>query len=180
MTESGSADRNRVGETAVLVVINEVEPLIDRWRQRYDPAAAAGVPPHVTLLYPFLNIDRIDEDTLDALRTLIGGHRAFETRFEQCGRFPELLYLAPTPDQPFRDLTDALVARWPEVPPYGGQYDDLIPHLTVLQAQQPHVLDTVEAALAGQLPVNARVSSAQLLVNEGSRWTQKAEFPLLG
>ena len=180
MTESGSADRNRVGETAVLVAIEEVEPLIDQWRQRYDRAAAAGVPPHVTLLYPFLNIDRIDADILGTLRALIGGHRAFDIRFEQCARFPELLYLAPTPEQPFRDLTDALVARWPEVPPYGGQYDDLIPHLTVIQDQQPDVLDAVEVAIAGQLPVTARVSSAQLLVCDGSRWTRKADFPLLG
>lgn len=42
------------GETAVVVVVEAAETLVGRWRARYDTSAAAGVPPHVTVLYPFL------------------------------------------------------------------------------------------------------------------------------
>lgn len=180
MTEHGSDSGYRAGQTVLLATVHELEALVDPWRQRFDSSTAAGVPAHVTVLAPFLDIARIDAHTLDTLRTLIGGHRAFNVRFERCARFPDVLYLAPTPDQPFRDLTEALVARWPEAPPYGGQFPDVIPHLTVAHAQQPQVFDDVAVALSGHLPVTARVSSVQLLVSDGDRWEQRANFPLLG
>jgi hypothetical protein len=35
------------------LVVPEAEPLVKPFRDRYDPSAAAGVPAHITLLYPF-------------------------------------------------------------------------------------------------------------------------------
>ena len=166
--------------SGLIVEVPAAEAAVGRHRELLDCNARGGVPAHVTVLYPFLGIDRIDADTLDTVRTLIGRHRAFTVRFEQCARFPDVLYLAPTPDQPFRDLTEALVAQWPEAPPYGGQFTDVVPHLTVAQAQPPQVFDDVAAALARHLPITARVSSIQLLVSDGNQWEQRADFPLLG
>ncbi|MEV0650638.1 2'-5' RNA ligase family protein [Phytomonospora sp. NPDC050363] len=100
----------RPGETALVIAVPEVEPAVGAWRRRFDSAAAAGVPAHVTVLYPFLDIGRVDTA---ALAALFGGHRAFDVRFEQSARFPEVLYLAPTPERPFRELTEAVAARWP-------------------------------------------------------------------
>jgi 2'-5' RNA ligase len=167
-------------ETALVVTVPEAEPLVRDWRLRLDPAAAAGVPAHVTVLAPFLNFERIDDDVVRALEALIGRFPAFEARFDGFGRFPAVLYLAPAPDQPFRELTEAIAARWPDAPPYGGQYADVIPHLTIALADQQCVLDEAAAAIAGQLPVVSRVMSVRLLVNVGGRWEQRAEFPLLG
>jgi hypothetical protein len=180
MTDTGSDTRYRAGETALLATITEADLLVGHWRQQFDSSAAAGVPAHVTVLYPFLNIDRIDAGTLDTLRTLIGGHRAFTVRFERCARFPDALYLAPTPDQPFRDLTEALVARWPEAPPYGGQFTDVVPHLTVAHTPQPRIFDDIAAALTRHLPITSRVTSIQLLVNDGTRWKLRTDLRLHG
>lgn len=168
----------RVGETVLLVGVPEAHVVVDPWRQRFDRSAAAGVPAHVTVLYPFLDIDRVDEDTLHTLATLIGGHRAFDVRFEHFAHFPDALYLAPTPDEPFRQLTASVAGQWPEAPPYGGQFDAVVPHLTI--AQPPEAFDEATAALAPHLPITARVSSVQLLVSDGNRWHQRADFPLLG
>ncbi|GAB2443272.1 hypothetical protein GCM10027187_02330 [Streptosporangium sandarakinum] len=74
----------------------------------------------MTVLVPFLDIDRIDTAMFDELRALLGEHRPFTVRFDKCQRFPDVLYLASTPDQPFHALTEAVVARWPEALPYGG------------------------------------------------------------
>lgn len=171
---------HRVGETALVVTIPEVEPLVCGWRQRFDSSASAGVPAHVTVLYPFLGESRIDGDVLADLELLLGSHDAFGIRFEECGRFPGVLFLAPTPDQPLRALTQAVVARWPEAPPYAGKFADVIPHLTVAHDQDAAVFDEGESDLVGRLPVTAHVSSVQLLVYEDHHWHERTTFSLWG
>ena len=39
-------------ESAVVIPVPEAEPLVGELRLEHDPAAAAGVPAHVTLLSP--------------------------------------------------------------------------------------------------------------------------------
>ena len=41
-------------ETAVLALVPEVEPVVGEHRRRLDPTTAAGVPAHVTVIYPFV------------------------------------------------------------------------------------------------------------------------------
>src|SRR5215471_17626442 len=44
--------------------------LVKPFRDRYDPSAAAGVPAHITLLYPFKHPDEVDHAALEDLRRL--------------------------------------------------------------------------------------------------------------
>lgn len=175
--ESG---RYQAGQTALLATVTEAEPLVEHWRQRFDASAAAGIPAHVTVLFPFLDIALIDATAIGDLTTLIAGHDPIAVRFDACGRFPDVLYLAPAPDQPLRALTESIAARWPEAPPYGGQFAEVIPHLTVAHGQPSRVFDEVEAELADRLPVTATISSVSLFVSDGRCWRRQAEFPMLG
>ncbi|AVV46526.1 2'-5' RNA ligase family protein [Streptomyces sp. ID05-04B] len=168
----------QAGRSGLVVRIPEAEPAVRAWRDRLDPSASAGVPAHVTVLFPFLDESRLDDDACAVVGEVIGRHRPFETRFEHCGRFPGILYLAPEPDIPFRRLTEAIADRWPQTPPFGGQFDEVVPHLTVAQGQDDAVLEEVEADLRSRLPVTARVSSVDLLVHNGTRWQQRASFRL--
>jgi 2'-5' RNA ligase len=156
------------------------EPLVSRWRDRLDPYAAAGVPAHVTVLAPFLDSGQIGAAELVALRSLFASRPAFDAVFPRCARFPGVLYLAPEPAGPFRALTEAVSARWPQAQPYGGRFPEVVPHLTVAYSEDQDVLDRVEAALAGCLPARARIASAQLLANDRGRWTERARFGLGG
>lgn len=89
-----------------------------------------------------------------------------------------MLYLAPERAGPLRALTSAVAARWPEVPPYGGQFAEVIPHLTVAHGQGPDVLDLVEAELTDGLPVRTRVASVWLLAFTGAVWEDMERFAL--
>lgn len=158
--------------------VPEAEPAVRAWRDRLDPAVRSGMPAHVTVLFPFLPESRIDADTLASIGGVIGRHKAFEARFERCGRFPGVLYLAPDPAASFRALTESVVERWPETPPFGGQFAEIVPHLTVAQGQDDTVLDEAEAGLRERLPVVARVASVDLMVHDGARWRGRASFAL--
>jgi 2'-5' RNA ligase len=179
VSHDDESERYRAGQTALLATVQEAEPLVGRWRRRFDPSASAGVPAHVTVLFPFLDIDRITNTVVGDLRTLIGARSPFTVRFEECRRFPDVLYLAPTPDQPFRALTEEIAKRWPEAPPYEGQFTEVIPHLTVAHGQQPAIFEELQAELADQLPATATISSVSLFVSDGHRWRRSMEFPML-
>ena len=51
-------------ESALVVLVPEAEAIAKPFRDQYDPSAAAGVPAHITLLYPFKAPDEIDDITL--------------------------------------------------------------------------------------------------------------------
>lgn len=132
------------------------------------------------MLFPFLQEARIDAHVCAAIAEILAGHVAFDVRFETCGRFPGILYLVPEPDWQLRQLTQAIADRWPEAPPFGGRFTDLVPHLTVAHHPDPAALDEIEAALTGALPIAARASAVSLMVYDGRIWRQRASFALTG
>jgi len=160
------------------VLVPEAEPVVARWRDRYDTSAAQGMPAHITVLYPFLRASKIDDSVLGRLRRVGTATAPFDVELRRTARFPATIYLAPDPAEPFRALTHALAAEWPEAPPYRGAYDDVVPHLTVADDVSTEVMDEAEADVGPQLPLRARVTKVHLFVFDGHRWQQREAFPL--
>ncbi|MEU9125154.1 2'-5' RNA ligase family protein [Streptomyces sp. NPDC048506] len=75
-----STYRFQTGQTALIVRIPDAEPAARALRARFDPSARAGVPAHVTVLFPFLDESRIDARVCSALTEVIGSHHAFDLR----------------------------------------------------------------------------------------------------
>jgi 2'-5' RNA ligase len=170
----------RTGGTVLLIKVPEAEPVVRTWRSQFDPAAAARVPAHITVLGPFLDRSRVDAAIMGQLDALVGEHQPFDIQLAACARFPGVLYLAPRPAAPFRALTAAIAARWPEAPPYEGQFPDVVPHLTVAHGQEPAVLDMIEPEVAARLPVAARIGAVQLMTYTGDHWEDVRTFRLGG
>ncbi|WP_030410590.1 2'-5' RNA ligase family protein [Streptomyces sp. NRRL S-1448] len=175
-----STSKFQAGQTGLIVRIPEAEPAVRAWRERFDPSARAGVPAHITVLFPFLDESRIDRGVCSALTDVLGRHHAFDLRFESCGRFPGVLFLRPEPDTQLRRLTEALTDRWPEAPPYGGKFTEVVPHLTIADGQDDAALEEIEADLLSKPPFTSRVSSVDLLVHDGAKWQDRASFALHG
>ena len=168
--------------TALIVAVPEVESLVAGFRTEHDPACSEGVPAHVTLLYPFLPRFQLTEPVLGTLRAEFAGGAAFRTMFSEVRRFPGVLYLAPRPDAPFRELTDSIVRLFPQAPPYGGQFPDVVPHLTVAHASDAKRLEDIEAEFLvvahEQLPIHADVREVVLIEKRDGRWHTRLVFPL--
>jgi 2'-5' RNA ligase len=156
-----------------IVVRVAVPPALERIRRRWDKAAAAGVPAHVTVLYPFIAPADLDPSVRRALAEIAASHRPFDVRFARVGRFPTVVYLSPDPSEPFTRLTEAISARFPEFPPYQGAFDVVIPHLTITDgANAP--LDEIEREAAASLPFERRVTTLELLVeDDAGRWRSR-------
>ena len=68
--------------SAVIVPLPEATATVDAWRERTCIGKPSiGVPPHVTLLAPFVPLEGIDEDVLHGLRNVLASrHFALELR----------------------------------------------------------------------------------------------------
>jgi len=172
-------------ESALVVLVPEAEPLVGTFRERFDPSAAAGLGAHITLLYPFIEPGKIGESTLDALTECFAGFAPIAFCLTAIRRFPaETLYLAPDPDEPFRQLTMAIWERFPDRPPYGGAWPDIVPHLSVGRFADEAAMDQVAAELARALeqapPIRARSGTVALIENTAGRWIVRRTFKLGG
>ena len=167
--------------TALVALIPEADPVVGPWRADLDPSAAAGMPPHVTILFPWVPPDRLAAADIAALREILADARAFDVAFTEFGRFPRTLWLAPRPADPFVRLTLAVERRWPEFPAYAGRFASIVPHLSIGDAVDPDALGHVVADVAPKLPIAARVTAAALMVRDGDgSWEQRSTFALEG
>jgi len=171
--------------SAIILPVAVAEPLVSGWRMRHDASAAAGVPAHVTVIAPFLAPERVTADVLAELRALFSARPAPQVRFTRSGRFPAtgdapgVLYLDPEPADGLRALTETVVGRWPEAPPYGGIHGQIVPHLTVAIAGEA-TLDRLQHELDGALGAGfgATLTDAVLYIRAGDRWRARASLPL--
>lgn len=172
-------------ESGLIAVVTEAELLLGPLRARFYPSAAIGVPAHITVLYPFRPPGKIDRPTLESLRECFSRMPAIDFELKELRRFgDETLYLKPDPGEPFRQLTFAVWELFPETPPYGGIWPDVVPHLSVAQAVEAGELDRIArelgAELAPHLPIRSSVSEVALIENMTGHWTVRTTFPLRG
>lgn len=153
---------------------------IARIRQRWDLAASLGARPHVTVLYPFLPEVDLQPAVRDDLAAIAASVQPFSVRFATMRRFDGVLWLEPEPAEPFQRLTAAATARWPDWPPYGGLFDTVIPHLTVVESESAS-LDRMETAVQAALPFTSRAAHLETWFQDpAGRWRPRWRIPLGG
>ena len=155
----------------------DAEPVVAGWRERFDHSAAEGMPAHITALYPFLPPSRLTDGVLAKLREICATVPVLDVEFATTSRFPDHLYLEPRPAGALIALTEAIAATWPETPPYGGAFPDIVPHLTVAGGIHEEQLREIEADILSQLPISTHLDHACLYVHDAGRWRVDASFP---
>ncbi len=173
------------GESAIVLLVPEAEPVVGRWRDRYDSSFALGVPAHVSLLFPWLDAPLTEDDERELTDVLLS-QPSFDVVFSTTGRFAAVLYLRPDDDGPLLTLMRRLYEAFPDYPPYGGIHeDDVVPHLTIVDASRDGDFEAVAALVVAdvhpQLPVATEVRELTLLESdEEGMWRVRAAIPLGG
>jgi len=164
--------------SGLIVTVPQAEPAVSAWRSQLDPMAALGVPAHLTVLFPFVPPAGIDEATRTTLRELLSSVTTFDFSLVATRWFADtVLWLAPDPDAPFRVLTQAVADAFPAYPPYGGQFPDPVPHLTIADRGPPEAMHAAEQQLQRALPIRSIAGSVTLLTElPTGRWDQTATF----
>jgi 2'-5' RNA ligase len=168
------------GYSALIVPVPELEsvvrPRLERRSPEYLFPEPDDVHAHITLLAPFAPAHGLDDGVLGELRSLFADVTTFPYSLTRIAEFPGgTTYLTPEPAGPFRQLTHELWRRFPEYPPYGGEFDDVVPHLTV-PVPDGETADTVRFELQPRLPIEAHAREAVLFSFEPGAFRVLARF----
>ncbi len=169
-------------ESSLVVMVPEVEGLVRPFRMKYDPAAAVGVPAHITINYPFQLDESAKHYQIAKLRKVFSGFTNFGFLLTEIHQFPNAIYLAPDPASRFVELSLAIIEHFPESPLYGGIFDEVIPHLTVAEVADFYnveaILEKFTSAAAGHLPIRSVVKEVLLMDNRNGTWETRETFSL--
>lgn len=141
-----------VGHTVIQVSVPALESITSR-------LASAPVCPHITLLGPFVDRGDVDDALVGTIREVLDPVRAFDFELSAVGHFSGgLTYLTPDPAEPFIQLTELFAAAFPQWPPYGGAFDEVVPHVSIGDA----LPGSEVAVLRELLPISATADEVTL------------------
>jgi 2'-5' RNA ligase len=156
---------SRRRSSGLIVPIEAARELVAPWLDLV-PASSRDLPPHVTVLWPFLPAEALDAAVERELAKLLEGVDAFDLTLTRVSGFTDVAYVEPEPAETLVALTRLLWSEWPECPPFGGAYDEIVPHLTVAVDPTPAQRAAIRTDLAGRLPVAARADAVLLVVED--------------
>jgi 2'-5' RNA ligase len=166
-------------ETALVIVLEDAEPFDAIRREFAVETFACGVPFHVTLLYPFAPAHELTTDLLDEVRSFFMTRAPFSFELKRVAAWPDVVYAVPEPDDQLRACMQALFARFPQWPPYGGAHDVVVPHATLGEdVDAAAVYSEIEERLSPHLPRRYTADTATLLEEFApDRWRERERLP---
>jgi 2'-5' RNA ligase len=162
--------------TAILVALDELAPTVAAARYDLGRYGENEIELHVTLLHPFVPRRALESAVTASLRRFFAERPAPVFALDRVESFADgVVYAAPRPDGPLKRLIGQLAARYPDTPPYGGVFDDVVPHATLAKSDED---GTVRARVEPLLPVECRPERASLFEEfEPLRWRELEPLP---
>jgi 2'-5' RNA ligase len=174
-------------QSALLLAVPAAEAAVGPHRARLDASARDGVPAHITVMYPFLPPAEIRPDVLAGLSRLFAGVPRFAFALDRVRWFGEsVVWLGPSDESPFRSLTELAAEAYPGCSPYGGIYEDVVPHLTIGHDGDLAELRAAAEAVSPLLPIATDATEVTLMAGPrpaassepAGPWQCVASFPL--
>jgi len=162
-------------ESALAVMLPDAESALSRIRDGGLGQEDVVSPAHITLLFPWMPPSRIDAAVLQELRVTFGGFPPIDVTLELGWFGREVLLLVPDDPEPLVAMTSAVIARWPEFPYCGGDYDEIEPHLTLAYGDEGSLAPMADA-VSELLPLRVRADAVSLVL--GPAMSVKQEFSL--
>lgn len=172
-------------DSSIDILLPELDDVIGPW-WRETPAAADGMPPHITLLWPWKPSAAISEEDYAIIETIAASTPVARVALTEINRFPGVLWLRPEPADSLLALMRNLWAAFPDSSPYRGTLaDEPVAHVTVakapdgeLDALAQEILDHI----GPRLPLEVLIREVTVSVEGASpdgRWEPVRRFPLV-
>lgn len=142
---------------------------------------ASTLPPHITLLFPFLPLSELTLEVQLRLAATFASEAPFDYQLTRVGWFESrVAYLEPEPRDRFTALISRL-AREFGVLPYEGAFEEVVPHLTLAEGRPVRRLRHAAVRAERRLPQRCHATEAWLLIESGAAgWQIAGRFPLGG
>lgn len=132
-------------ETALLIIPPPpVQAFSYPWREEHDQESFVKVPAHITLFYPFVPPENVD-DSVAQLEKLGENSTPFDVLLDKYGQFEGVLFLEPADPDPIKNLYHSVAEAFPEYAHFeinGGTA--FHPHLTLARSDSPKGIAQLE------------------------------------
>jgi 2'-5' RNA ligase len=167
--ENSGAPSARSLQSSVDLHFASLNDLLAPWRTPTVEVASLGVPPHITLLWPWVSAP-VQDHELERLRKVVTLSTTFDVTFDRVGTFPNgTIFLGLEDARPTVTLMRAVQDEFPDCLPYDGEFADVepVPHVTICKpwnSDSPRdFAGEIRAELAGHLPICLRVREAVVM-----------------
>ncbi len=136
----------------MIVPPTDIRAFVDHYRHMYAPEQMKRIEAHITVAYPFVHFDDLQEAE-PRLRRVLSKCPPRAVALRGFATFPleGVLYLYLAHPERVTSLYQTILAEFPEYPAYGGQFgDDLTPHMTVGLFQDLQEMEAVYSTLSVQ------------------------------
>lgn len=173
-------------QSVILIPVPSADPIISKWREKYDRVVLHGIPSHITLLFPFKDPHQIAQEIIQKLKGIFSNIKQFSFVLDKINTFPNVIFLDPNPREKFIKLTEAIVHVFPENPPYEGKYKSINPHITIaaeltdIIKQTDSLKKQIEADISKNLPIQCVAKEAWLMIEDkNGEWHIRSKFLFL-
>jgi 2'-5' RNA ligase len=154
-----------MGHSVLAVPVSALDDMIRERTAVYDASFVSADPSfihaHITLLAPWAN--RPTAEDLAHVERIAQARGPFDVKLSRIGELPDgIIHFVPEPDCQLRELTSRLAVAFPQFPPYGGRYDEAIPHLTLDRRSAIVTPATVSASIGHLLALAITVDRIDL------------------
>jgi 2'-5' RNA ligase len=147
----------------MIVAPHELQAIAIPLLRRYAPDTLYRVPAHLTVLYPFVPYEQLD-NACTRLHQICGDIVPFDVTIAGYAEFPGVIYMPPRNPQPIKDVFRRIYRQFPECPPYRGAFgDDITPHLTIGEFDSEEEQQAARAAMPRYTPITFRVKKLHVL-----------------
>lgn len=172
------------GHTVLQLPVPALEDWVRERTRHYDDGFVSADPhfghAHITALAPFAPAPTPEQ--LAVIADIATTTAPITVRLDEIGQFSDgIIHLRPVPDHPLRALTDALVAAFPQYPPYGRRFGPHpTPHVTLDAASEQVSIESTRRLLAALVPVTCTLTELQLAWWESDRCHVMDRWDLAG
>ena len=141
-----------------------------------------GLPPHLTVLYPWVPAP-LTAESVEAAARAVAGTGAIELVFDRLGTFPGgVVHAAVADPDAVVELMGRVWSAFPDTPPYRGEFSDPVPHLTLAKCAPHELAETlaeIEEQTATLVPFSVTLTELGVLEQgENGRWSVVNGVPL--
>jgi 2'-5' RNA ligase len=167
--------------TAIIIVPSqEVLAIATPTQQRFAPDSSIRIPPHITVLFPFVSYEHLDA-ACEGVAHICQKIAPFEITMDGYDSFPKVAFMRPADPRPIQAVFRQIYAAFPQCKPYNGEFgDDLHPHMTV--GEFASEAEQTAAELPDYEPITFRAERLHVIYGRWERlpWITRAVIPLKG
>lgn len=167
-------------QAAVFVTV-PADALVGEFRRRHQPRAVARLlPPHLTVLPPFVRDVEADDLLAAGFARHFAGFEPFAAELTRVSTFERHVWLVPEPHEDFVTLVSATRRRFPEL----AREEDRepVPHMTIAEIGKgestSRVAQLAEEELGPHLPFRFDVREVELWEVGPEGWHELRRFEL--